>query len=208
MSYYHTVTIYDNQVAASLLEPKVFEVIEQQVRSVEKLLSPKTYFLSHDEIRIANWDQASYKPGRSAGEVLAENVRRCVEIVRKVNPDARIVIWSDMFDPHHNAVKGPYYLVNGSLTGSWEGLNENVTIINWNSGKAKESLSFFAKRGHSQILAGYYDHNPAQIRKWLDAGKDLEGIDGVMYTTWRNNFKDLEAFARHAWGGEGVGSRE
>lgn len=28
----------------------------------------------------------------------------------------------------------------------------------------------------------------------LDLAKDVPGADGVMYTTWRNNFRDLEAF--------------
>ena len=52
-----------------------------------------------------------------------------------------------MFDPHHNAVD-KYYLVNGSLKGSWEGLARDVIIANWNGDKAAESLKFFADRGH------------------------------------------------------------
>ncbi len=44
-----------------------------------------------------------------------------------------------MFDPHHNAVKD-FYLVNGDLTGSWEGLPQDTIILNWNSGKPALSL--------------------------------------------------------------------
>ena len=79
-----------------------------------------------------------------------------MKIVRDLDPKANIVIWSDMFDPNHNAVDR-YYAVNGSLKGSWEGLPADVTIVNWNSGKAADSLKFFAGRGHKQILAGFYD---------------------------------------------------
>jgi hypothetical protein len=93
-----------------------------------------------------------------------------------------------------------FYLVNGDLAGSWEGLPQDMIIVNWNSGKPAQSLPFFAERGHVQVLAGYYDGQPDRIREWLAAGRDLNGIRGVMYTTWRGDFSQLEAFAEHAWG--------
>src|SRR5947208_12534365 len=49
-----------------------------------------------------------------AGALLAENVKTCIQILREVNPGGRIYVWSDMFDPHHNAHKD-YYLVHGDL---------------------------------------------------------------------------------------------
>ena len=200
VSFYHAVTIYDNQVPCSLSEPKVFEIVKDQVQRVQRLFAPKTFFLSHDEIRIANWSHPEQQAAKSAGTVLAENVKRCIKIIREINPDAQLCIWSDMFDPHHNAVKD-FYLVNGDLTGSWEGLPKDIAIINWNSGQAEKSLPFFAQRGHSQVLAGYYDGPPEDIRRWQSAGKNLQGINGAMYTTWKSNFTDLETFATAAWGG-------
>jgi hypothetical protein len=201
VSYSHTATIYDNQVCCCLAEPEVFQLIEDQVRRVEKLFGPKTYFLSHDEIRVANWCDACRRDSRSAGQLLAENMRQCVATVRKVNSTAKLCVWSDMFDPHHNAVAEKFYLVNGDLTGSWEGLPKDMLIINWNSGKPDKSLPFFTERGHSQVLAGYYDSAPANIVKWLKAGTDTKSsVSGAMYTTWQNNFADVEAFAKHAWG--------
>lgn len=200
VSYFHTVTIYDNQVCCCLAEPEVFRIVEDQVRRVEKLFAPKTYFLSHDEIRVANWCDACRRDGRSAGQLLAENVRRCAATVRKVNPTAKLCVWSDMFDPHHNAVSGSFYLVNGDLAGSWEGLPKDLLIVNWNSGKPAQSLPFFTQRGHSQILAGYYDHTPDSISKWLSTARETKSsTTGAMYTTWQNNFTHLEAFAKHAW---------
>ena len=64
--------------------------------------------------------------------------REVLAIVKEVNPTAEVVIWSDMFDPNHNAVE-KYHLVNGPLTGSWEGLPKEVIVANWNSGKAAAS---------------------------------------------------------------------
>lgn len=200
VSYYHAVTIYDNQVPCSLTEPKIFEVIEDQVQRVEKLFQPKTYFFSHDEIRVANWSQPEQQAGKPAGAVLAENVRRCIQIVHKINPEAKLCIWSDMFDPHHNA-RNDFYLVNGDLSGSWKGLPKDMLIINWNSGKPDKSLPFFANRGHSQVLAGYYDGPPDTIKKWQAAGKGLKGVNGAMYTTWKSDFSNIENFAESAWGG-------
>jgi hypothetical protein len=201
VSYYHAVTIYDNQVPCSLTEPKVFEIVEDQIRRVEKLFEPQRYFLSHDEIRVANWSEPERASGKTAGQQLADNVRRCGELVRRINPKAKLCIWSDMFDPHHNAVKD-FYLVNGDLTGSWEGLPKDTLIINWNSGKASPSLKHFADLGHPQLLAGYYDAPPENIRTWLDTANPFpKSLRGAMYTTWQNNFTDLEKFATAAWRG-------
>jgi hypothetical protein len=200
VSFFHAVTIYDNQVTCCLAEPEVFRIVEDQVRRVEKLLGPKTYFLSHDEIRVANWCRACRRDGRSAGQLLAENLRQCAGAIRKVNPKATLCVWSDMFDPHHNATKD-FYLVNGDLAGSWEGLPTDMVLVNWNHGKARESLPWFARRGHTQVLAGYYDGDPANIAGWLQTGRTTNAVvSGAMYTTWQSKFADIEAFARSAWG--------
>lgn len=199
VSYYHAVTVYDRQVACCLAAPQVFTILEDQVRRVDKLLAPQTYFLSHDEIRVANWCGACQQAGRTAGQLLAENVRHCVALVRRVNPTARLAIWSDMFDPHHNAVD-QYYLVNGTLAGAWEGLPPEVLVVNWNHGQAAQSLPWFGQRGHGQVLAGYYDGDPKSITAWLGTADSASRVQGAMYTTWRSNFDHLEAFARAAWG--------
>ncbi len=202
VSFFHTVTIYDNQVTCCLDDPAVFQILEQQVRSVEELFEPKTYFLSHDEIRVANWCDSCNREGRTAGELLAENMRNCVRVIRDINPEAELCVWSDMFDPHHNA-HDDFYLVNGDLAGSWEGLPADMIIINWNHDAAAESLPFFGERGHRQVLSGFYDHDPRDIRDWLDLGGDNTGVDGAMYTTWQDDFSQLETFAESAWGAGG-----
>lgn len=200
VSYFHTVTIHDNQVTCCLDHPDVYRVLESQIASVEKLLSPKTYFLSHDEIRVANWCESCNREGRSAGQLLAQNMKRCCEIIREINPNAKLTVWSDMFDPHHNA-RQDFYLVNGDLAGSWEGLPKEMMIMNWNHGEAEKSLPFFGGRGHTQILSGFYDSDPNSIRDWLKQSEKLNGrAQGAMYTTWQQDFTKLEVFAKAAWG--------
>jgi hypothetical protein len=86
--------------------------------------------------------------------------------------------------------------VNGSLEGSWEGLEKDVIIVPWYFSKRAESLKFFADRGHRQVIAGYYDANPEKVADWLSAAQTVPGsVLGVMYTTWRKNYADLEKFA-------------
>ena len=100
-----------------------------------------------------------------------------------------------MFDPHHNAKDAPYYLVNGSLAGSWTGLDPDVIVVPWNFETRAESLRFFTSRGHRQLIAGYYDSDPAKIRDWLAAAVPVrDSVLGVMFTTWRDDYSQLETF--------------
>ncbi len=195
VSLYHPVVIHNEQVACCLSEPRVYAILEDQVKRVNDLLHPRTFFLSHDELRVANWCKACQDRHQTPGALLADNLRRCVTIIRKISPDAQIVVWSDMFDPHHNAVKD-YYLVNGPLTGSWEGLPRDVIVANWNSGQGAESLKWFARRGNPQVVAGYYDAGPENFRRWDAAARGVPGIRGFLYTTWQQRYGDLEAYGK------------
>lgn len=204
VSFYHPAFIYDMQTTCCLSDPKVFDVLRNQMQQVEKLFHPTAVLMSHDEIRIANWCQTCQSQHKTPGQLLADNVRKCIQIVKQTSPQARIYTWNDMFDPYHNATDSKtYYLVNGSWTGSWEGLTPEVGIVNWYFEPRKKNLPFFADRGHQQILAGYYDNGVEYTKTWLDDAKGIKGIAGVMYTTWQSNFSDLEKFAELIWGGAG-----
>ena len=121
-------------------------------------------------------------------------MRRCTAILKSVNSQARVFVWSDMFDPYHNAVD-KYYLVNGSLARSWDGLAREVGIANWNEGNAAESLRFFADRGHTQLIAGYYDGNDLRnFEHWDSAARGVKGVTGFMYTTWQSKYRLLERY--------------
>jgi hypothetical protein len=166
----------------------------------------KGYMMSHDEIRVMNWCPACQQRHLDAGAMLADNVRLCIQLLRQVNPGGDIYVWSDMFDPYHNA-HANYYLVRGNLTNSWLGLDPQVIILPWNIATRTNSLQFFSGRGHREVLAGYYDSGANRIATWLDTAQLFPGILGVMYTTWRSDWSNLEAFAgvvsdfeiHHSW---------
>jgi hypothetical protein len=200
-NYYHVAYTLEDQVAICLSEPKTYQLLQNELDSVIKLIQPKGFLMSHDEIRVANWCAACTKRGLTPGQMLADNARKCTAIIRKSNPKAEVFVWSDMFDPNHNA-HGDYYLVNGSWANSWQGLDKDVTVVNWHFGARKQSLPFFAGRGHKQILAGYYDGPVSSIKTWLEDAKGVSGIVGVMYTTWQGDYSNLEAFSKAAWGGK------
>lgn len=192
VSWYYPPIIYDGQVAGCISEPKFMDLLADQSRRMKDLWGAPGYMMSHDEFRCCNWDESCEARHQTPGQMLADNLRRCTELLKP----QQAYVWSDMFDPYHNAVKGPYFLVKGPWTGSWEGLERGVIVLNWNYGKRDESLRFFADRGNRQVIAGYYDAPLSDWQNWLDSAAKVKGIVGYMYTTWGGNFDHLEEFAR------------
>ncbi len=63
-------------------------------------------------------------------------------------------------------------------------------------------MSFFADRGHKQIIAGYYDVDDlSNFQQWDAAAKDVPGVLGFMYTTWQSRFNLLEQYGQAMRGG-------
>jgi hypothetical protein len=192
-SWYHAAVIGRDQVTACLSEPRTLQLLRDEARSVRSALGTRGYAMLHDEIRAMGWDPACMSGKVSPGEILADHVRQCVRLL----PGAELYVWGDMFDPHQNAVRDDY-LINGSLAGSWTGLPSSVTILNWNAKHMRESLRFFAARGHRQVLCGFYDGDPGGARWLVEQARGIRGVTGVMYTTWRGDYSQLEEFARSA----------
>lgn len=195
ISYYHVMTIYDGQVMLCPSEPQVLELLKKQAALVHKAFGASKYFMHFDEIRCMNHCAACQKRAMQPGAMLAELAKQCTQMLHDTAPGATIYTWNDMFDPFHNAVKKDYYLVNGDLSGSWEGLEKETVIVEWHYGKRDESMEFFAKRGHPLIAAGYYDGSH-DTRKWLESLKKIPTARGIMYTTWEHKFGELESFMK------------
>ena len=62
--------------------------------------------------------------------------------------------------------------------------------------EGRREPEIFRNRGHRQLIAGYYDGPLANTRQWLGKTKDVPGVLGVMYTTWKSDYSQLEAFAK------------
>ena len=197
VSYYHMLRFPDGgQVMICPSEPKTVKILRDQAQRLHRIFNAKAYFMSHDEMRVTNWDPSCTKRNMTAGEILADNVKTCIGILRDVSPSSRIYVWSDMFDPNHNAHDN-YYLARGGMHGTWQGLDPDVIVATWFYDKRRESLEWFSSRGHQTLIAGYYDQKPERARDWLEAASAVKGTIGIMYTSWYDKYEDLETFATH-----------
>jgi hypothetical protein len=152
VNYYHAVITRTGSVMSCLSAPAVYELVKDGILGMQNLLQPKGFFLGIDEVRVANWCQSCRQRAMTPGQLLAENVRRCVQLVREISPSAKILVWSDMFDPFHNG-HDHYYLVNGDAAGSWEGLDQDVIIVNWNFTAIEQSTRYTSVAGLAGSLA-------------------------------------------------------
>lgn len=201
VSFYHSLIVYEDRVTHCLSEPRIFADWHTEVQQADSLFHPAAFFMSHDELRVVNQCALCQSKGLTPGQLLAWNVQQSAQLIREIRPDAEIWVWSDMFDPQHNAVD-QYYAVNGSLRGSWEGLDPGIGIVNWHGGLMGKNCPFFADLGMKQILSGYYDadEDGSAIAQWLANTQSLPGIVGAMYTTWEDRYGAMEVWAKKAWG--------
>ena len=194
VSYYHGIAINRGQVTVCMSEPKVYEIWDKQIRLLHEHLAPSRYLLSMDEIRAGGACQACKKRSATMAQILGDCITEQVGIIRDVNPEAEVLVWSDMLDPSHNA-HADYYLVDGDFAGSWNYVPEDLVIVCWYYEKRAESLAFFSSLGFRTLAGAYYDgdtlDNPSG---WLDVLEGTPGASGIMYTTWRNKYDLLAPF--------------
>jgi hypothetical protein len=104
VDYFHGTTIYREQVPIDMSEPAVYEIWQRQIPLIERYIAPKQYFLSMDEVRIGGFCEACKRRHLSMAQILGDSVTRQHDMISAVNPQAQVYVWSDMFDPNHNAV--------------------------------------------------------------------------------------------------------
>ena len=194
VDYYHGMSIHHGQVTACMSEPKVYEVMAEQARQVNELLAPSKFMFSMDEIRAGGSCLACKQRNLGMAQILGDCITRQTEIVRKLNPRAEVFIWSDMLDPNHNA-HGNYYLVDGDFTGSHNFIPKDLHIVCWYYEKRHQSLQFFSGLGYRTLAGAYYDGSTLQNPQgWLEELDATPKAEGIMYTTWRNQYELLGPF--------------
>lgn len=189
---------YNDQVPICMSEPKTYELIDKIVAHTQEHLKPDYWFMEHDETRMQGWDKSCVDTGKTCGGIQADNIAKCTAIIRKYAPQAKgLYVWSDLFDPFHNAgYKGEYFAMCKGINPwdkSWEGLPKEVGLINWNAAKP-DSVAFFSKEGHPQVLSNV---SPGSITQILQkSGKD-PGVKGAIYVTWGGDFSNnVEKYAQ------------
>lgn len=193
-------------VGLCLTEPAIATWLTQNAQSIASVLpAGGGYFMQYDEMWQMNSCAACKAKNMTAGQLLAWQVGQAVQVYRTLSPGAPLYVWSDMFDPYHNAT--PHYgYVEGDLTGSWEGLPADVTIMNWNLSNLTNSLTWFSGKNaaqsvpYRQIVAGYYDsgNGTSSAQTELSQAAGIPGIQGLMYTTWNPDYSQMQNFANAA----------
>jgi len=103
VSYYHGMGVNRGQVTVCMSEPEVYKIWEGEAELMHKYLAPSKYLLSMDEIRAGGACQACKQRNLSMAQILGDCITRQAKILRQANPEAEVLIWSDMLDPNHNA---------------------------------------------------------------------------------------------------------
>ncbi len=194
VSYYHGMSINDGQVTICMSEPETYEIWRKQARLLQELIGGKRFLLSMDEIRAGGTCEACRNRGISMAEILGDCITQQTEMLRELNPEADVAIWSDMLDPNHNA-RGNYYLVDGDYTGSWNFIPKDLVIMCWYYAKRRESLAHFSGLGFRTFAGAYYDGDTLENPKgWLETLDQTPNAIGIMYTTWQNKYALLADF--------------
>jgi len=194
VSYYHGMGVNRGQVSVCMSEPKLYEIWREQAKLIHKYLTPGKYLLSMDEIRAGGSCEACKSRNMTMAQILGDCITKQFQMIRYVNQEAEIFIWSDMLDPNHNAHDN-YYLVDGDFTGSWKYIPKDLVIVCWYYNKRNESLKFFSSLGFRTLAGAYYDGDTLDNPKgWLEALDRTPKACGIMYTTWRNKYELLAPF--------------
>lgn len=194
VSYYFGMEVSKDQVSLCMSEPMLFDIWKKEAQFIQKQLSPKKYFLDIDEIRAGGSCHACKSRNLTMAEILGDTVTKQFRIIKDSDPEVTLFIWSDMFDPYHNAISN-FYLADGDYSESWKHIPKDLIIVDWNDEKMGKSLNHFSKHGFKTVAAAYYDKGDLKNpRAWLKELASTEGAVGIMYTTWKNQYKLLAPF--------------
>lgn len=192
VSWYHPMVIHESQVTVCMGEPALYEIYEHEAKLLAEKARPRRVLLNMDEVRMGGTCRACR--GRNMAELLGECVAKQAAALRRHLPGVEVYVWSDMFDPNHNA-RGEYYLVEGDYTGSWERLPKDLVIAVWGGEPRPKSLKHFADLGFRTLVACYYDADDlGDVKGWLDLARQTPKVRGFMYTPWTRKYGLLPEF--------------
>lgn len=196
VSYYHGIAITDGRVVSCMSEPELYETWKSEFELLHKTLGANKYVLGMEEIRMGGTCGRCKDRKISMAEILGDSITKACAIIKGINPNAEIFVWSDMFDPNHNAHDN-YFLVDGDFSGSWNYIPRDLGIICWYYKGREACLKHFDTLGF-KILAGAYNDSISldSTKEWLKSLDKTKGAAGVIYVTRENRYEFLTGFGR------------
>jgi hypothetical protein len=150
-----------------------------------------------DELRAGGTCEACRKRNATMGQILGETLTRQCQMIKAVDSNAEVFVWSDMLDPLHNAKPDQkwYYLAAGNYADSWNFIPRGLNIICWYDDIRDASLKHFSSLGLKTMAGSYYDaDNLDNPKKWLKSLDATPGACGILYTTWLDKYDLLGDF--------------
>ncbi len=203
---YAVTVLPGEQVGMCLTEQGTLDWLKSNAQAINAMLPADAgIMMQYDEMRQMNSCGSCRAKGLTPGQLLAWHVQQSTNLYQSVHPGTPLYVWSDMFDPFHNA-KDNYFYVEGDISGSWEGLSSSISVMNWNLGNLPNSLTWFSGLNpaqptpHQQMIAGYYDNGNGawSAQTELAQASGIPGVTGLMYTTWGDDYSQMAQFAAAA----------
>ncbi len=192
LSWYHPFIVYAKQVGTCMAEPEIYRIAENNAKALVERIRPRRVLLEMASIFSGGTCEAC--AGKDMAALLGESVNRIAGIFRKLDPSLEIMTYSDMFDPHHQALKD-FHFIRGDLFGSWRALPRNTTMVTWGKETRNDSLDFLAGKGFPVIVGCYLDADDlTQTKEWIRLAKLQPNVRGFIYMTWFRRFRHLNNF--------------
>ena len=84
-------------------EELAYEEFDRLAGKVIQILKPGLFHINHDELGILNSDSRCKKQNKKDYELVAYQINRMRDIIKKHDPNVDMIMWADAVNPYHNA---------------------------------------------------------------------------------------------------------
>ncbi|MFQ6042593.1 MAG: carbohydrate binding domain-containing protein [Candidatus Poribacteria bacterium] len=193
----YKMSVFGKQKSLCMSNPKLYTYWESLAEKLHSIIGFKKAFLSMDEIRNGGGCyacQSRQKRGMTMAQILGDCVTKQYNIFKKIDKAIEVFIWSDMFDPNHNA-RDNFYNVVGDFTGSWQYVPKGLIMVCWSASLKEQSLPFFSEQGFRTFGSVNMDGGTLEdVKGWLNTLDKTKDAIGIMYTTWQGQYELLAPF--------------
>ncbi len=184
-------------------EEAVYEEFEKNIKNTITLLHPKKIHVNHDELGILNSDSRCLKRSKKDYELVAEQINRMREIIKKYDPNVEMIMWADAVNPYHNAAIKELervcdLLEKDIIMAHWYYTAENFEQVD----RVELGAKFFLEKGF-RMYGCPWDHM-VNHQVWEEVSKvncDDRNFLGLMHTQWGGRNNGLSQTAAINWSG-------
>lgn len=178
---------------------RTYKIMFDAIENVIEILHPDYLSIGHDEIRGINRDNRCRKRNLSNAEILAEDINKLYDFSKSINPDIKILMWSDMLNPYDNGGNANFQLVYDGLPGETapasDLISKDMIIMLWRYDPDRnflvKSSDYFESKQFKYLVAGW--NNKQNIFEWAKIAKERTDCLGIIVTTWHNWEGNIEA---------------